>query len=94
MQLWLVARVLLVLLRERNNFDRPRHLARAQNIDYAVVLETHFEVELLENTSVAAGGDSGLKERKFVYKCQHVASIVNDADDFWSTCVRPEWEPE
>lgn len=68
MQLGLVARLLLVLLRERNNFDRPWHLARAQNIDYAVVLETHFEVELLENTSVAACSNSGLEGWKFVYK--------------------------
>lgn len=61
MQFWLVAGLFLVFLREGNNFDCPRHLARAQNVDYAIVLKTHLKVELLENTSVATSCDSGLK---------------------------------
>lgn len=61
MQFRLVARRLLVLLRELNDLDRPWHLARTQNIHNAVVIEAHAKVELLQNSSVASSGDFGLK---------------------------------
>lgn len=66
MKFRLVTRLLLVFFRELNDFDRPWHLACAQNIHDTIVLEANTKVELLEDACVTTSCNSCLKDRKLV----------------------------
>jgi hypothetical protein len=64
MQLWLVACLLLILLRKLYDLNSPRHLARTQHVHDAVVLKTYTKTEFLNNPSVASSCLSCLKSKQ------------------------------
>lgn len=60
MQFGLVARFVLVLFGEADDFDGPRHAACAQHIHHSEIVEAHWKVQGLQNACVAASGDFSL----------------------------------